>query len=99
MGSAVVFEGGDAGGQTPANNGADGTSKVSSIVLLLAPQPGARRVGKWVPVVPSIRFADGVHRPAHFFHASGMLTVQSTVSWPRYLIEAWPMPLLLRIAK
>jgi hypothetical protein len=74
------------------------TSEGSSILLLLAPQSEARRVGKRVSVVSSIRFADCLHRPANFFHASGMLPVRATVSWPSYPTEAWPMSLTINPA-
>ena len=34
--------------------------------MVLAPAAGARRVGRWEPVVPSVRGADCGHRPANF---------------------------------
>jgi hypothetical protein len=40
------------------------------------PPSGGHRMGGRDPVVPAIRFADDVHRPAICFHASGMMRAE-----------------------
>ncbi len=50
-----------------------GETLICRLLALLAPAAGARRVWCGGPVVPCVRFADCGHRPANFFHASGML--------------------------
>jgi len=53
----------------------EGETLICRLLALLARPAGARCVWCGGPVVPCVRFADCGHRPANFFHASGMLRV------------------------